>query len=365
VSGCFACEPCLRRAWLIGRLAGHLEPVRTRIGELLALDEEALVAAVGGGRRAELADELGGFDPDRYLRTAETAGVRLLCRCDPRYPRRLRELANAPAVLHVAGELERFLGLVAGDPVAVVGARRCSPYGREAGAALARGLASASVTVVSGMALGIDGAAHRGAMDGGPATIAVLPTGADRPYPPSARRLYARIVSTGAAVSELPPGSGAWRWTFTARNRIIAGLSAMTVVVEAANRSGALTTAKVARELGRPVGAVPGRVTSPLSAGPHRLLAAGATLVTGAQEVLDELFGAGIRLVAATGSATRLPPELEVLRELIGAGLEAGDAIREAGIDPSEGLASLASLELLGHIRRETGGRYTVVMAGG
>lgn len=362
MTACFACETCLRRAWLIGRLAGHLEPVRARIGELLALDEEGLIAAVGGGRRAELAGELAGFDLDRYRETADTAGLRLLCRCDPRYPGRLGELPNAPAVLHVAGELDRFLGLSAADPVAVVGARRCSPYGREAGSALARGLATAGVTIVSGMALGIDGAAHRGALDGGPATIAVLPTGADRPYPPSARRLYARIVCTGAAVSELPPGSAAWRWTFTARNRIIAGLSAMTVVVEAASRSGALTTARVARELGRPVGAVPGRVTSPLSAGPHRLLAAGATLVTGAQGVLDELFGAGMRTVAAAGSAATLPPDLEVLRQLIGAGLEAGDALREAGIDSAEGLASLAALELLGHIRREPGGRYTVIM---
>ena len=358
-----ACEPCLRRAWLVGRLAGHLEPVRVRIAELLALDDEALLAAVGGDRRAELADELGRFDAERYLLRSGTAGLELLCRCDPRYPERLSGLRSAPAVLHIAGGLDRLVELVGADPVAVVGARRCSPYGREVSSSLARGLAAAGVTVVSGMALGIDGAAHRGALDGGPATIAVLPTGADRAYPPSARALYARITSTGAAVSELPPGCTAWRWTFTARNRIIAGLSAMTVVVEAAGRSGALTTANAARDLGRPLGAVPGRVTSPLSAGPNRLLAAGATLVSGAQEVLDELFGAGMRTAPVSAAAAPLPPDLEALRQLIAAGLEAGDAIREAGIDPAEGLASLAALELGGHVRREAGGRYSPVLA--
>lgn len=356
-----ACEQCLRRAWLTSRLAAHLEPVRSRISELLALEDEALLAAVGGDRRAELAAELARFDASEYVRRARAAGLALLCRCDSRYPERLAELANAPAVLHVAGELDQLVELVASDPVAIVGARRCSPYGREVAGALGRGLAAAGVAVVSGMALGIDGAAHRGALAGGPATIAVLPSGADRAYPPSARGLYARIVSTGAAVSELAPGCSAWRWTFIARNRIIAGLAAMTVIVEAADRSGALTTASVACSLGRPLGAVPGRVTSPLSAGPHRLLAGGASLVTGAQEVLDELFGAGTRSAAASAPAAALPSDLEALRQLIGAGLEAGDALRAAGIDPGDGLAALAALELGGHIRREPGGRYAAI----
>jgi DNA processing protein len=351
-----ACEQCLRRAWLVGRLAGHLEPVRKRIAELLALDDEALLCAVGGERRGEIASELDGFDAAAYLHRADAAGLSLVCGCDARYPARLRELESAPAVLHVAGGLERFLELATADPVAVVGARRGSPYGREVCASLARGLAAAGLTVVSGMALGIDGAAHRGALEGGPATIAVLPAGADRCYPPSARRLYERIVADGAAVSELPPGCYARRWTFIARNRIIAGLSAMTVVVEAAHRSGALTTAQVARDLCRPVGAAPGRVTSGLSAGPHQLLKAGATLVTGAQDVLDELFGDGVRKVA-------LPSELAALKAELGAGLDPAPALHRAGIEPGDGLAALAALELGGHIRREPGGRYSVLLS--
>jgi DNA processing protein len=363
VSAIAPCEQCLRRAWLVGRLAGHLEPVRARIAELLALDDEALLAAVGGERQGELAGELQCFHGGEYLERADAAGLSVVCRCDPRYPPRLAELESAPAVLHVAGELDRFVELAASDPVAVVGSRRGSPYGREVCSALARGLAAAGVPVVSGMALGIDGAAHRGALDGGPATIAVLPSGADRPYPASARGLYARILSAGAAVSELPPGCSAWRWTFTARNRIIAGLSAMTVVVEAAQRSGALTTAKAARDLGRPIGAVPGRVSSALSAGPHGLLKAGAMLVTEAQDVLDELFGAGVRKAAESPAAAPLAPELQALKGALGAGLDATPALRRAGIDASQGIAALAALELLGHIRREAGGRYSVLLA--
>jgi DNA processing protein len=363
VSGVAACERCLRRAWLVGRLAGHIEPVRARVTELLALDAEDLLAALGGDRRQELADALARFDAGGYRRRAASAGLALLCRCARQYPIRLAELRNAPAVLHIAGDADRFLALAAGEPVAVVGARRCSPYGREVASSLARGLATAGVTVISGMALGIDGAAHRGALDRAPATIAVLPTGADRAYPPSARGLHRRIVREAAAVSELPPGCPAWRWTFTARNRIIAGLAAMTVIVEATDRSGALTTARVARELGRPLGAVPGYVTSPLSAGPHGLLGGGATLVSGAQDVLDELFGVGVRRAADGPAAAALPPDLQALKHFIGAGLDRADALREADIAPADGLAAFAALELAGHIRREPGGRYAVVMA--
>jgi DNA processing protein len=346
----------------VGRLASHIEPVRARVAELLALGDEELLAAIGGERRAELARALERFDAGEYRRRAATARLALLCRCAREYPVRLAELRNAPAVLHIAGDADRFLALAAAEPVALVGARRCSPYGRDVATSLARGLAAAGVTVVSGMALGIDGAAHRGALDGAPATIAVLPAAADRPYPAGARALYRRIVRDGAAISELPPGSSAWRWTFTARNRIIAGLAAMTVIVEAADRSGALITARVAGELGRPLGAVPGRVTSALSAGPHGLIAGGATLVTGAQGVLDELFGVGVRRAAAGPAPAPLAPDLQALKHLIGAGLDPADALREADIDPADGLAAFAALELAGHIRRERGGRYAVVI---
>jgi len=358
-----ACPQCIGRAWLLGRVGGHLDAVRSRVGDLLCLEAAELVAAVGGRRRAELLRELEALDADRYRRRASDTGLELMCCCAERYPPALLMLRNPPAVLHVAGGLERFLALSDGDPVALVGARRGSEYGRGVAESLGRSLAAAGITVVSGMALGTDSAAHRGALAAGGATVAVLPCGADRAYPASARALRERIVGTGAAVSELPPGSAARRWAFPARNRIIAGLAAMTVVVEAGSRSGAMVTARVATELGRVVGAVPGRVTSPHAAGPHELLSRGATLVRSGQDVLDALFGAGVRRAGDGGERAELAPELQVLLAAIGDGHDTAQALTRAGLEPGAGLAALAALELAGYVRREPGGRYSVVLA--
>src|SRR5262249_46241376 len=148
------------------------------------------------------------------------------------------------------------------------------------------------VVVISGLAFGIDGCAHRGALEAG-LTAAVLGCGADVAYPGSHRSLWRRICEQGLVLSELPPGAGAWRWTFPARNRIVAGLCAMTVVVEAAQRSGSLITTDLAANLGRDVGAVPGPVNSRLAAGPNDLLVDGACLVRGASDVLEVLAGTG------------------------------------------------------------------------
>jgi DNA processing protein len=224
---------------------------------------------------------------------------------------------------------------------------------------LGRGLGYAGITVVSGMALGIDSAAHAGALEVGGPTVAVLPGSAHRPYPAGKRALHRRIVAAGAAVSELGPGTSVRRWMFLARNRIIAGLAAMTVVVEAAEHSGSLVTARAAAGLGRPVGAVPGRVTTPQAAGPHELLASAACLVRGPQDVLDHLFGAGVRL--AGGADRREPPrELRPLLVAIAEGHETGIAMARAGLSPAEGLAALAALELEGFVRRGPGGRFEV-----
>jgi DNA processing protein len=261
-------------------------------------------------------------------------------------------------LLHVAGGLERLLELTAEDPVALVGSRRPSPYGVEVARALGRGLGFAGITVVSGMALGIDSAAHAGALEAGGPTVTVLPGSAHRPYPHARRGLHRRILATGAAVSELGPGTSVRRWMFLARNRIIAGLAAMTVVVEAAEHSGALVTARVAGELDRPVGAVPGRVTTQLATGPNGLLAAGACLVRGPQDVLDHLYGAGMRHIVDA----RPPPEPE-LRPLLAAVADGHDtvaALARAGFQPEQGLAALAALELAGYVRRVAGGRFTV-----
>ena len=354
-----ACPHCLARSWLIARLSGHLDHARGRTAELLGLDDEELIAAVGGEQRSAVTAEFLRFETASACSQAAAAGIDLICRCDASYPRRLRALDSPPAVLHVAGGLDRFLRLVADEPVAIVGARRATMYGVDIAQSLGAGLGAAGVAVLSGMALGIDSAAHKGALDIAAPTVAVLPGGADRAYPPAKRALYAQIRATGAAVSELPPGVQVRRWMFPARNRIIAALAAMTVVVEAGERSGALLTAGVARSIGRPVGAVPGRVTSPLSDGPNQLLAQGAYVVRTPQDVLDLLFGAGVRRVQPSAQP-ELPPELRVLLAAIAEGEDTRGALARAGLPAERGLAALASLELAGYVRRETGGRFSV-----
>ena len=354
-----ACDDCLARPWLLERLSGHLDQVRGAVAALLELSDGELLAAVCGKQRESVAAKLGQFDPAGARERAKVAGLELICRCDPAYPPRLRALENPPAVLHVAGGLDRFLKLVGEEPVAVVGARRATRYGVEVAHSLGSGLGAAGLTVLSGMALGIDSAAHGGALEIGGSTVAILPGGADRAYPAAKRALHAQIRADGAAVSEMPPGAPVRRWTFPARNRIIAALAAMTVVVEAAAKSGALLTAADARRLGRPVGAVPGRVTSPASEGSNRLLADGAFVVCGAQDVLDVLYGAGARRVPAREQPD-LAPELHVLLQAIAEGEETSRALARAGLGAGQGLAALAALELAGLVRREPGGRFSV-----
>jgi DNA processing protein len=355
-----ACDRCLERAWLLGRVSGHLDRVRSELDQVLALASDELIAAVGGRRRDELLRQLGRFDAECARGRAVGAGLDLLCRCDPAYPVRLADLAAPPAVLHVAGGLDRFLKLAAGDPVAIVGARQTSSYGIEVARSLGRGLACAGVTVLSGMALGIDSAAHAGALSADGPTIAVLPGPADTPYPRAHRGLYRQLVAAGAAVSELPGGVAVRRWMFPARNRIIAALATMTVVVEAGARSGALLTAAFARELDRPLGAVPGRITAPQAVGPNGLLALGAHLVRGPQDVLDAVFGAGAR-AASADDRPKLDAEERLLLGAIADGHDTPGALARAGVAPDECLAALASLELAGYIRRGPGGRFAVV----
>jgi DNA processing protein len=353
-----ACDSCTARTWLLARLAGHIEKARSRIDQVLALHDDALLAAVGGQRQSHVARELETLDIDQVRARVRAAGLGAVCRCDPAYPPALRALVAPPAVLHVAGGVERLIGLTTEDPVAIVGARRASPYGLEVAGALGRSLAFAGITIVSGMAFGIDSAAHAGALEAGGPTVAVLPASADRPYPAAKRALHRRIVAGGAAVSELGPGAPVWGWMFPARNRIIAALAAMTVVVEAGERSGALATARLARGIGRPVGAVPGRVTTPQAAGPNGLLAGGACVVRGPQDVLDHLYGAGERTVREP--RRQVPAKLRPLLEAIAEGHETTAALARIGFDPDQGLAALAELELGGFVTRGAGGRFRV-----
>jgi len=352
------CDACTARAWLLGRMAGHIEQARARIDSVLELGDEELIAALGGRQRDELRDELAGVDLTAVRSRSQRAGLEAICACDRAYPSALRALGAPPAVLHVAGGLARLLELLEADPVAIVGSRRASEYGRDTARSLGRDLGLAGLTVVSGMALGIDSAAHAGALEAGAPTVAVLPGSADQPYPAGKRALHRRILAGGAAVSELGPGPRVRRWMFLARNRIIAALASMTVVVEAGEYSGSLVTARIAGELGRPVGAVPGRVTAPQAAGPNALLAGGACLVRGPQDVLNHLFGVGVR--RAPAGRPEPPPELRALLAAVVEGHGTPAALERAGFEPDAGLRGLAALELGGYVRRGAGGRFTV-----
>ena len=360
-----ACDACLRRTALVAALAAHVERARRQhrhLRELLALCDEDLLAAIGGERRAELERAYASFEPSAARRELQRAGLKAACRHDDDgYPARLLDAADAPAVLHVAGDPERLAALAQPEvaAVAIVGARRAGPEALEVARGLGRGLAAAGVTVVSGMALGVDSAAHAGALEAGGPTITVLAGGADVPYPPSKRALYRAIVHSQAAISEMPPGMRPWRWAFPARNRTIAGLASLTIVVEATERSGSLITAELAQQLGRTVGAVPGSVMTPRCAGTNALLRDGALVIRDAQDALDEALGIGVA-VAHTGRAvSELEPPLRTLLREVENGRDTVAALASTPSEASSALAGLAELELLGLLRRGPGGRYT------
>jgi DNA processing protein len=362
-----ACDACLRRAWLVQRLGGRLEIARhddVRLPEVLALTDKDLIAALGGRESARIGAERAAFDPTSARLAAADAGLATICRHDARYPRRLGEMRDAPAVLHVAGDLDRLERITAADarPVAIVGTRRASRDGLEVARALGRDLALAGVPVISGMALGVDAAAQHGAVDAGGLSVAVLAGGADIPYPRRERDLHARLVDRGLVVSEAPTSGRAWRWAFPARNRIIAGLADLTVVVEAAERSGSLITADLALRLGRDVAAIPGPVTSPIAAGTNALLKDGAVLVRNAQDVLDVLYGAGGAPKVLT-SALELEPHLADLLTAVGEGRNTVAALAGASPERAEqAMIGLTELELRGLLRRDPGGRYGLLL---
>ena len=259
----------------------------------------------------------------------------------PGYPPRLRELHDAPARLYVRGErrdaLERPV-------VAIVGARSCSAYGAQVAQTLARDLAAAGMTVVSGLARGIDGEAHRGALEGGGLTAAVLGCGIDRDYPARHGELARRIAASGLIVSEYPPGTEPAPWRFPARNRIIAALAGATVIVEARERSGALITADFALDLGREVFAVPGEITASLSAGTNGLIRQGAAPLLAPEDVFDAL---GVE------RPTRSPPPLSaaasaLLQLLADAPAGIDELVARSGCAAADVAAALVELELAG-----------------
>ena len=247
----------------------------------------ACLTAIRAGRAGSPADHLhaASIDPDAVEADVLACGARLVVAGSAGYPPQLNDLHDPPAALFVRGRpLPARFGTVA-----IVGARRCSDLGGELSNTIGRDLASSGVCVVSGAARGVDSAAHEGALSAGGHTVAILGCGIDRPYPSASRSLIARIAAEGTLASEYPPGVPAEPFRFPARNRLVAGLATALVVVEGAERSGSLISARHALGIGRDVFAVPGSVTNPLSHVPHTLIRDGATLIRGVDDLIDDL----------------------------------------------------------------------------
>jgi DNA processing protein len=305
-----------------------------------------IVAEPRSARFARFARE---FDEMAYLVAIESRGIRWLARSAAAFPRGLAAIFDPPVGLFVRGEED--VALLERPAVAVVGARSCSPYGSSVARLLGRELAGAGLVVVSGLARGVDGEAHRGALEADGATIAVLGCGVDRVYPAAHAELARRVAERGLIVSEYAPGVDPAPWRFPARNRVIAGLAAATVVVEARERSGALITADLALEEGREVFAVPGEITSALSAGTNALLRHGATALTSAADVLEtfgiEPVGAGTKDLGEAAEA--------ILSQLRDRALTADELVRAARLDAAAASAALLELELARLVTLEEG----------
>lgn len=300
---------------------------------------------------------------------------RALSPADARYPSRLAEVPDAPATLHVRGALVDADALA----VAIVGSRRATPYGLDVAETLAADLAARGVTIVSGLARGIDAAAHRGALRVGGRTLAVLGSGVDVIYPPENRRLAAEITERGALLSQFAPGTPPLPQNFPTRNQVIAALSLAVVVVEAAEKSGSLITARLAAELGREVLAVPGRITAPESRGANRLIQDGAHVAMGWEDVVGVLperwkarvtATAGIGRVgdaaaAGRGAVEGGPSGYRSILELLGEDpIDIDHVIERSGLGAGRVSAALLELELEGRVRQIEGKRFVRIGRG-
>jgi DNA processing protein len=339
----------LRFARILERFGSAAEALRAPAAAWESLED-------WGGRAAEFRRALDGYS-DRWpgeKRRAEKLGLRLLCALDPEYPEGFRRLRDAPPALYVRGALAPVDSL----GIAVVGARRPTAYGRAAAERLSRELAEAGVTVVSGLARGVDAVAHEAALGAGGRTVGILGSGFDRFYPREHQALADRMAGQGAVITEFPLASPPEAGHFPRRNRLIAALAAGVVVVEAAERSGALITAALAAEQGREVFAVPGSVFSLMSRGPHRLIKQGAAPVESASDVLESLgvFQDFFRRAAARPAVPKSPagvsPEANTLWGALSLDpVHIDDLARRARLPVADAARELLTLELAGRVR--------------
>lgn len=344
-------------ASLASRLGSVAAILQAGEGDLLgARGVGAEIASRICGRRAEI-------DPAAEEEKASRLGARIITPADGDYPRSLREIHDPPLALYVRGGT----GGLAGRAVSVVGTRRASRYGADMAECLSHQLAQAGFVVVSGLARGIDTAAHQGALKAGGRTVAVLGSGLGCLYPAENAALAGRIAEKGAVLSEFTPGRKPDRTTFAIRNRIVSGLSMGVIVVEADMHSGAMITAREASEQGRTVFAVPGRADSPLSRGPHDLLRNGARLVEDAEDVIEEfeflippaVSGGNCR----SGSAPRLSPDERKIADALSAyALDVDSIIRQTGLDAGKVSSLLIGLEMK-RVARMLPGRMVELVA--
>lgn len=296
------------------------------------------------------------FDLDRYVQQVEASGAKVLTWETPDYPELLREIPAAPPLIFVRGQLEP----VDRWAVAVVGTRRLTAYGRQVTRDLVAGLAQNGITVVSGLARGIDGVAHRTALNEGGRTIAVMASGIDKIYPPDHRDLAHEIVAgRGAIITDYPFGAEPESNHFPARNRLISGLSLGVVVIEAGEKSGALITTRFALEQNREVFAVPGNINSPVSIGTNRLIQQGGKLVMRVEDILEEL---NLKMVADQAIAQVLLPEsaeeAALISQLSSQPLHVDDLGRLTGMPSSLVSSTLTMMELKGMVQQVGGMKY-------
>lgn len=315
-----------------------------------SLDLEVALSVISGVDVDRRADRLRARAREA-LAQARAAGVSAIGRGDADYPAGLAIIPDPPPVLWVRGRLRPV-----SPAVAIVGSRSATPHGLEVAFQLGRDLARAGVVVVSGLARGVDSAAHRGALGGDGRTLAVIGSGPDIVYPPEHGDLAQTIAAQGAVLGELPPGCPPRGWHFPRRNRIISGLATALVVVEASRDSGSLITAGCALEQNRTVMAVPGGVLGAQNRGAHALLRDGARLVESVEDVLDELH---LDALGASVSAAGDPPNDPVLGAMVpGESYDLASLCAACGLEAGPALSRLAELELTGWVRRAGGGRF-------
>lgn len=350
-----ACAECLAYSALLEMLSARIEHAGSspsRLLELLRLQDEQLILAIGGRKREELQER-------RVALLAEpqpSIAVQTLCRHRPLHRRLFGDRLDRPAALYVGGDLQRLARAFDAPIVAIVGSSQASDYGMEMTAALSRSLAASGVGVAAGFAPGIPSACHLGVLEAGGVPLVVMPGGVDVCVPIRLRGLHKRVTASGAAISELPPGFRPRRWSARYSERLLAALARLVIFVEGERDGAGMLAVRLAGAHGARIGAVPGRITSPGSRGPHSLLREGAAaVIASAKDALDLLYG--IDAPALVDRGENLSPQQRAVLERVGSGEDTLAELCMNGDDEGT-LLALSELRCNGLLSRGDGGRY-------